>query len=141
MKKATQLILLILLTFGLNSVSFADNDEKKLFVSLISDDLDRAAMAVSISKKALSGEIPATIFLSAQGVRWADKSIPQNKYVNGKTIPQMLQEFMKSGGQVIICKMCMENVGGMNKKDVIDGVKMEGTLNALFADNTTVLTY
>jgi len=141
MKKAIHLILLILLTFGLNSVSFADDDEKKLFVSLISDDLDRAAMAVSISNKALSGEIPATIFLSAQGVRWVDKNIPQNKYVNGKTIPQMLQEFMKSGGQVIICKMCMENVGGMDKKDVIDGVKMEGTLNALFADNTTVLTY
>jgi predicted peroxiredoxin len=141
MKKASYLILLILLNLGFNSVSFADDDEKKLFVSLISDDLDRAAMAVSISNKALSGEIPATIFLSAQGVRWVDKSIPQNKYVNGKTIPEMLQEFMKSGGQVIICKMCMENVGGMNKKDVIDGVKMEGTLNALFADDTTVLTY
>ena len=81
-------------------------------------------MAVSISTKALSGEIPTTIFLSAQGVRWVDKSIPQNKYVNGKTIPQMLQEFMKSRGQVIICKMCMENIGGMNKNDLIDGVKM-----------------
>ena len=141
MKKVSQLILIILLAFGFNSVSIADDDEKKLFVSLISDDLDRAAMAVSISQKALSGEIPATIFLSAQGVRWVDKSIPQNKYVNGKTIPQMLQEFMKAGGQVIICKMCMENVAGMDKKDVMDGVKMEGTLNALFADNTTVLTY
>lgn len=141
MKKVSHLILILLLTFGFNSVSIADDDDKKLFVSLISDDLDRAAMAVSISKKALSGEIPTTIFLSAQGVRWVDKTIPQNKYVNGKTIPQMLQEFIKSGGQVIICKMCMENVGGMDKKDVMDGVKMEGTLNALFADNTTVLTY
>lgn len=142
MKKTLSLMLLAFLYFGFNSAALADDDDKKLFVNLISDDLDRAAMAVSISNKVLStGDIPVTILLSAQGVRWADKNIPQNSYVNGKTIPEMLQGFMKSGGQVIICKMCMTNVGGIKKEDVIDGVKFDGTLSALFADNTTVLTY
>ena len=142
MNKIFNLILLTFLSFGINSVVLADEDDKKLFVNLISDDMDRAAMAVSISNKVLSTEkIPVTILLSAQGVRWVDKNIPQNKYVNGKTIPEMLQGFMKSGGQVILCKMCMTNVGGMKKEDVIDGVKFTGTLSALFADNTTVLTY
>ena len=142
MKKILSLILFGFLLFGVNAAGFADDDDKKLFVSLISDDIDRAAMAISISNKVLSTKkIPVTIFLSAQGVRWADKTIPQNRYVNGKTIPQMLQAFMKSGGQVIICKMCMENVGGIKQEDVIDGVKFNGTLSALFADNTTVLTY
>lgn len=142
MKKISYLLILTFLFFGINSTTLADDDDKKLFVNLISDDLDRAAMAVSISNKVLSTEkIQVTIFLSAQGVRWVDKNIPQNKYANGKTIPEMLQGFMKSGGQVIICKMCMENIGGINKEDVIDGVKFSGTLSALFADNTTVLTY
>jgi len=142
MKKILSLILFSFLLFGVNSAGFADDDDKKLFVSLISDDIDRAAMAISISNKVLSTKkIPVTIFLSAQGVRWADKTIPQNRYVNGKTIPQMLQAFMKSGGQVIICKMCMENVSGIKQEDVIDGIKFNGTLTALFADNTTVLTY
>lgn len=142
MKKIFSLILLAFLTLGINSIALADDDEKKLFVNLISDDLDRAAMAVSISNKVLSTEkIKVTIFLSAQGVRWVDKNIPQNRYVNGKTIPEMLQGFMKSGGQVILCKMCMTNVGGIKQEDVIDGVKFTGTLEALFADDTTVLTY
>ena len=142
MNKTFSFILLTFLYFSFSPTALAGDDEKKLFVSLISDDLDRAAMAVSISNKVLStGDIPVTIFLNAQGVRWADKTIPQNKYANGKTIPQMLQAFMKSGGQVIICKMCMENIGGIKKEDVIDGVKFEGTLAALFADNTRVLTY
>jgi predicted peroxiredoxin len=142
MKKIFFLILLGFLSLGINTSGFADEHDKKLFVSLISDDLDRAAMAVSISNKVLSTEkIPVTIFLSAQGVRWVDKTIPQNTYVNGKTIPEMLQGFMKAGGQVIICKMCMENVAGIKEADVIDGVKFSGTLDALFADNTTVLTY
>jgi len=142
MKKILSLILLTFLTFGINSTVLADEGDKKLFVNLISDDLDRAAMAVSFSKKILStGDIPVTIFLSAQGVRWADKNIPQNRYVNGKTVPEMLQEFMKSGGQVILCKMCMVNVAGIKQSDVIDGIKFTGTLSALFADNTVVLTY
>jgi len=142
MKKIVSIVLLTLLSFSINSTVYADDDDKKLFVNLISDDLDRAAMAVSISNKVLStGSIPVTIFLSAQGVRWVDKNIPQNRYVNGKTMPEMLQGFMKSGGQVILCKMCMENIGGIKQEDVIDGVKFTGTLTALFADNTTVLTY
>jgi len=143
MKKILSLLLLAFLSFGINSFVLADDDDdKKLFVNLISDDLDRAAMAVSISNKVLSTEkIKVTIFLSAQGVRWVDKTIPQNTYVNGKTTPEMLQGFMKSGGQVILCKMCMTNVGGIKQEDVIDGVKFTGTLSALFADNTTVLTY
>jgi predicted peroxiredoxin len=142
MKKILPLLLLAFLSLGINTTGFADDDDKKLFVSLISDDLDRAAMAVSISNKVLSTEkIPVTIFLSAQGVRWADKNIPQNRYANGKTIPEMLQGFMKAGGKVIICRMCMENVAGIKEADVIDGIKFSGTLEALFADNTTVLTY
>lgn len=142
MKTILSLIALSILFFGISSTGFADDDDKKLFVNLISDDLDRAAMAVSISNKVLSTEdIPVTIFLSAQGVRWVDKNIPQNKYVNGKTIPEMLQGFMKAGGQVILCKMCMNNVGGIKQEEVIKGVKLTGALSALFADNTTVLTY
>lgn len=141
MKKIISLILLSFLCFGINSAVFAD-DDKKLFVNLISDDLDRAAMAVGISSMVIStGKISVTIFLSAQGVRWVDKTIPQNTYVTGKTIPEMLQEFMKAGGQVIICKMCMKNIGGIKEADVIDGVKFSGILDTLFADNTTVLTY
>ncbi|MFW2439626.1 MAG: DsrE family protein [Arenicellales bacterium] len=142
MKKILSLAFLTLLLFGMSSTGFAEKNGKKLFVNLISDDLDRAAMAVGISNKVLKTKgIPVTIFLSAQGVRWVDKNIPQNSYVNGKTMHEMLQGFMKSGGQVILCKMCMNNVGGMKLEEVIDGVKFTGALEALFADNTTVLTY
>ena len=142
MKKSLSMILLAFLFFGFSSIGFTADAEKKLFVSLTTDDLDRAAMAVGIGTKVLSTEkIPVTIFLSAQGVRWADKNIPQNRYANGKTIPEMLQGFMKSGGQVIICKMCMKNVGGIKKEEVLEGIKFSGTLPALFADNTTVLSY
>ena len=143
MKKSLTFFILACLFFGIYSTTAsAEDGEKKLFVSLTTDDIDRAAMAVGISNKVLSTEkIPVTIFLSAQGVRWADKNIPQNIHVSGKTIPQMFQAFIKKGGRVIICKMCMKNVGGMNKNEVIDGIEFSGAIEALFADNTRVLSY
>jgi hypothetical protein len=89
MKKSLSLVFLTMLFFGISSTGFADEDNKKLFVNLISDDLDRAAMAVGISNKVLNTKnIPVTIFISAQGVRWVDKNIPQNRYANGKTRPE-----------------------------------------------------
>ena len=113
MKILTSTFLLVFLVFGFNASVLSDA-EKRLFVNLTTDDIDRAAMAVGISSKVLSTQkIPVTIYLNAQGVRWADKTIPQNKYANGKTIPEMLQSFIQSGGEVIICGMCMQNVGGM----------------------------
>jgi predicted peroxiredoxin len=141
MKIVTSTFLLVILVFGFNASVLSD-EEKRLFVNLTTDDIDRAAMAVGISSKVLSTEkIPVTIYLNAQGVRWADKTIPQNTYANGKTIPEMLQSFMQSGGEVIICRMCMQNVGGMKEDEVIKGIIFTGTLSALFADNTTVLSY
>lgn len=141
MKTVTSTFLLVFLVFGFNASVLSD-EEKRLFVNLTTDDIDRAAMAVGISSKVLSTEkIPVTIYLNAQGVRWADKTIPQNRYANGKTIPEMLQSFIQSGGEVIICSMCMKNVGGMKEDEVIKGINLTGALSALFADNTVVLSY
>jgi predicted peroxiredoxin len=141
MKIVTSTFLLVFLVFGFNASVLSD-EEKRLFVNLTTDDIDRAAMAVGISSKVLSTEkIPVTIYLNAQGVRWADKTIPQNRYANGKTIPEMLQSFIQSGGEVIICSMCMKNVGGMKEDEVIKGINLTGALSALFADNTVVLSY
>jgi predicted peroxiredoxin len=142
MKNTISIILFLFISININSTAFATESQMKFFVSLTTDDLDRAAMAVGISSKVLSTrKIPVTIFLSAQGVRWADKNIPQNRHVSGKTVPEMLKHFIASGGQVIICKMCMKNVGGLKKEEVLEGIKFTGTLDALFADNTTVLSY
>ena len=129
----------------INVNSLAAEMDQKLFVNLSSDDLNRAAMAIGFSTNVLTKKkIPVTIFLNVEGVRIVDKNIPENKYVNGKSLKQMLSEFMKAGGKVIICPMCMNNVGGMKKEEVLEGVQIGGpdvTWPALFAENTTVLSY
>lgn len=137
-------VVLLAAIISVNTVMATESDQK-LFVNLSNDDLNRAAMAIGFSTNVLTKKkIPVTIFLNVEGVRIADKNIPESKYVNGKSLKQMLSEFIKAGGKVIICPMCMNNVGGIKQEEVLDGVTIGGpevTWPALFADNTTVLSY
>lgn len=141
-KMSTFLVLLIVLA---SNVAFSADNDQKLFVNLTSDDLNRAAMAIGFSTKVLQEKkIPVTIFLNVEGVRIADKSIPEHKHASGKSLKEMLAGFMKSGGRVLVCPMCMKTVGGLSKDDLIEGVEVGGadvTWPALFADNTTVMSY
>ncbi len=116
-----------------------------LFINLTTDDIDRAAMAIGFATKVLNNtDKPVTIFMNTQGVRFADVTIPQNVHKSGKTIHEMLQKFMDDGGVVLLCPVCMVNVGGMAEEDVLDGIIIgtpEYTWSAMFAENVTVLSY
>lgn len=119
--------------------------KKSLFVNLTSNEMDRAAMAITFSNRVLTQKhIPVSIFLNVDGVRLVNRNIPGSTHLSGKTLQQMLTEFMAAGGQVIACPMCMKNVGGMTKADLVDGVVVgssDVTWPALFAENATVLNY
>lgn len=146
MKRLTKLTLWIFaLTVIATGSAFAGETGKSLFVNLTSNEMDRAAMAISFSTRVRQQkQIPVTIFLNVDGVRLVNRHIPGSTHVSGKTLQEMLADFMASGGTVLACPMCMKNVGGMTKDDLIDGVIVGGsgiTWPALFADNTTVLNY
>ena len=138
-------VMLALLCMMASPLVQADQDEQKLFVNLTSHEINRATMAIGFSTNVLTKKkIPVTIFLNVEGVRIADTSLPEHKHANGKSTREMLSAFIKAGGKVIVCPMCMKNVGGINKGELLDGVVIGGpdvTWPALFADDTTVLSY
>lgn len=124
---------------------FAADGEEKLFVNLSSDELNIAAMAIGFSTNILTQkEIPVTLFLNVNSIRIVDKNIPEHKHANGKSLKEFLTDFIEAGGRVIVCPMCMKNVGGLNKDELLEGVEVGGpdvTWPALFAEGTTVLSF
>jgi len=136
---------LLLSFFAMPSIAPAQSENDKLFVNLTSDDIDRAAMAINFSTRVrVERKIPVTLFLNVEGVRIADKKIPEHQHATGKSLKSMLINFIAEGGRVLVCPMCMKNVGGLSKADLIDGVQLGGsdvTWPALFDKNTTVLSY
>ncbi|MBI9092782.1 MAG: DsrE family protein [Desulfobacterium sp.] len=144
-KKLSLLIFIVFLIFVGAGSAMGKEGKKSLFVNLTSNEMNRAAMAVTFSTRIITQkQIPVTIFLNVDGVRLVNRHIPGSTHVSGKTLQQMLSSFMAAGGTVIACPMCMKNVGGMKKTDLLEGVAIgssDVTWPALFADNTTVLNY
>lgn len=117
---------------------------KRIMINVTTDDVNRAAMAISFAHNAMQSQnMEGTLFFSVTGVHLVDKTKPSPIYPTGKSIARMLQAFMADGGTVIACPMCMKNVGGMTKADLMDGVvsgKGMGVAAAV-APDTLVMTY
>jgi predicted peroxiredoxin len=140
------LALLILLMAGAAIAQDDDQDDQpSLFVNLTSDEMNRAAMAISFSTRVRTEkQIPVTIFLNVEGARLADTGLPPHRHVSGQTLQEMLTDFMAAGGQVIVCPMCLKNVAGITAAAVLEGIAVgssEVTWPPLFADDVTVLSY
>lgn len=145
MKKFLTSALIALLALGASTSSMADDSERSLFINLTSREMNRAAMAIVFGHKVLTKkQMPVTIFLNVDGVHLANRNMPQNLHSSGKSLQEMLKGFMADGGRVIVCPMCMKNVGAMSEKDLIDGVVLGGpktTWKALFADDVTEMSF
>lgn len=104
--------------------ALAKEKEAGIFVNLTSTDLLRAPMAVHFAMRGLERDIPMTLFLNGEGVRLAVAkfNVPTNAKT-GQNIHDMLKMFMKKGGKVIICPMCL-SANGYEKSDLIEGVTM-----------------
>lgn len=74
-------------------------------------------------------------------VSLADRNIPAKTNANGDSLKGLLSQFMDRGGSVYVCGMCMKNVGGIKEDELIDGVKVQAGMSALFEPGTTVVSY
>jgi predicted peroxiredoxin len=140
-KSMTILAFLSMCIFATSSVTAAD-DGQRLFVNLTSDEINRATMAIVFGTRVLTEmNIPVTIHLTVEGTRIADRNIPAKTNANGDSLKGLLSQFMDRGGNVYVCGMCMNNVGGIKEDELIDGVKVQGGMSALFEPGTTVVSY
>lgn len=109
-----------------------------LFVNLTSDDAHRARMALVFSEKQHERGHPVTIFLNDRAVLIADRT--RSKF---KAHHDMLAGLMKKGATILICPMCRQHYGVMEKNQ-IEGIKTgspELTGGALFAPGARSLTW
>jgi predicted peroxiredoxin len=143
MPRARDVLVLAVVLASLASGAHAA--DPSLFVNLTSDEMNRAAMAISLATRVRAeADVPVTLFLNVEGVNLADASRPQHVHASGQTIHAMLETFMAAGGKVVVCPMCLEHVGGMTADDLIDGCVLGGAdhgMPELLADGARVLSY
>ena len=122
-----------------------EEDAKSLFINLTSDQVNRARMAITLAQRVLvEKKIGVTIWLNVEGVRLLDSRGLQPRYGDGKSNLEVLEAFMRDGGTVMVCPMCLKNVGGLEPKDLPKGVilsEMEVFWEKAFAEDVTTLSY
>ena len=127
--KPIVVMILALLFLGLGSTAQATEEKGGLFINLTTDDTWAAAKAILFAHERVlkRGYKPVAIWLNVRGIYLADKKRPSHVHglmkEEGKSIQDMLQDFMKDGGMVIACMACSQ-AAGLTQADFIDGVQM-----------------
>lgn len=130
---------IVFAVFAVLSLSAFAGPNDPLFVSLTTDDVHRARMALNFSKHHFENGHPLSIFLSDKGVLIGVKSGAKDFAEHQKIIADVIAK----GGAVIMCPMCLRHYG-FTEADLIPGIKMGGpkiTGDALFKDGTKTLSW
>jgi sulfur relay (sulfurtransferase) complex TusBCD TusD component (DsrE family) len=130
---------IVFAVFAALSLAATAGPNDPLFVSLTSNDVDRARMALNFSKHHFENGHPLSIFLSDKGVFLGVKSGSQQFAEHQK----IMADVIAKGGSVIMCPMCLRHFG-FSEADLIPGIKMGGpkiTGDTLFKDGTKTLSW
>ena len=127
MKKLSSVIFAVFLAIFTNT-AFAES-KGGLFVNLTTDDTWAAAKAILFAHQKVlkNGYKPVAIWMNVRGIYLLDKKRASHVHglmaKDGKSIQDMLKEFIADGGIVIACGACSK-AAGLTKDDFIEGVKM-----------------
>ena len=117
-----KLLLSFLLVTGLLSGTAMAKDAGSLVINVTTSDNIDAPMALMFATKGLEKGLKMTVWLNAEGVRLAVKGFnPPSNARDGKNTHEMLANFIKKGGKVLVCPMCLK-AQGYDKDDLVSGV-------------------
>jgi len=88
--------------------------EQKVFVKLdhFTDDLHSAYMALKLANGLQRSGNQVTLFLNLEAVRMADSRHPlELGWGPNKSLRPLYQEFVKAGGQILVCPHCAKAAG------------------------------
>jgi predicted peroxiredoxin len=115
-----------------------------LFLNMTSGDSWRGWMGLHFAHATLKQGHPVAIFLNLDAVKLAAKSGEQEKKPSMQRVPRdVLVDFIKDGGIVLMCGPCMTEFG-LKLDDLIPGVQMGRpgyTQGFIFAENARTLTW
>ncbi len=101
-------------------------------------------MGLHFAQLTLKQGHPVAIFLNLDAVKLAAKSGEQEKKPSMQRGPrEILADFMKDGGIVLMCGPCMTELG-LKLDDLVSGVQMGKpgyTQGFIFAENARTLTW
>ena len=138
------LSLTLLINYSNISTIYSENLQSvvlktKLVYHLSSDDPWRSTIALSDSQTMLKMGYNVTLMLSIEGVQLGVK-YPHHQ-LGLDMLRNNVTNFIKSGGHVIVCKVCL-HIAGYNDSNIVDGAIIGSPqIMANLLNKTTVVDY
>jgi predicted peroxiredoxin len=119
-----------------------------LFINMTSGDTSRGWMGLHFAHATLKMGHPVAVFLNLDAVKLAAKTGAlagdQERKDSMRRVPRdILADFIRDGGVVLMCGPCMQEFG-LKTEDLVDGVQMGRpgyTQGFIFAENARTLTW
>jgi predicted peroxiredoxin len=118
--------------------------QNPLFINMTTGDNWRGWMGLHFAHATLKMGHPVTVFLNLDAVKLAATGDQQDKKGAQARMPrEIIAEFIRDGGVVLMCGPCMQELG-LKMDDLVPGVKMGRpglTQGFIFAENAKTLTW
>ncbi|MPZ57814.1 MAG: hypothetical protein GEU91_15215 [Rhizobiales bacterium] len=147
--KATGILLALILALAAPASAQeakAARDAKKasLFINMTTGDSWRGWMGLHFADSTMRMGHPVTVFLNLDAVKLAAKSSEQQRRPTMRRLPRdIIVDFIKNGGVVLMCGPCMQEYG-LKADDLVAGVQMGRpglTQSYIFAPGAQTLTW
>ena len=121
------------------SIFAQEVNKTKLVYHLSSDEPWRSTIAILDSQTMLNMGYNVTLMLSIEGVQLGVKN--PHHYLGLEPLTKNVSDFIDSGGNVVICEVCLK-IAGYDNSDIIDGsIIGSPALMANLLNKTTVVDY
>ena len=89
---------------------------------------ERSSVGWSIANSGINSGLEVTVFLVSSGVDWVRRGSSEVAQLNPLDPPmsEMIDNFIASGGTVLVCPPCAK-VRGYSEKDLVEGVSLTGS--------------
>ena len=120
--------------------------EKRKLVVVVTRGFDdeRSSVALSVANSGINSGLDVTMFLVSSAVDLVRKGATIVSQLNplDPTLGEMLDNFIASGGNILVCPPCAK-VRGYGEKDLLDEVQVvsSGAMHALIGQGAATLSF
>ena len=127
-----------------DTIAASAPQKNPLFINMTTGDSWRGWMGLHFAHATLKMGHPVAIFLNLDAVKLASMSGEQEMKPSMQRVPRdILADFIRDGGVVLMCGPCMAEFG-LKLEDLVPGVQMGKpgyTQGFIFAENARTLTW
>ena len=87
---------------------------------------DKATVAFVIANAAAASDKETVVFLSVEGVRWAQPGFSEGVHEDGfAPLKELMASFAKAGGRILVCSPCFKR-RKLDETKLVDGAVIAG---------------